>query len=244
MTKKFDFTIVIMMVLVLSHCTFLGIPVDGSGSMVTTQRQVTPFTEIEASGKLDMELVADSLCTISIEAQENLVPYIRTEVKNHRLIISTTAPLRSTSPVRVMVTLPAIARLEVSQFGKISATGPLPAEEFTAVIRKSGTIAMELSTKTARLFLTDTEIVRIKGTTHTVEATLYGRAILDSRALTATVGRAHVYGPSQCSIFASKVLFANVDGPGEIIYYGQPEELNRQVNGPGQITAGIKSPHN
>lgn len=232
------------LVIILSQCALRIIPVEGSGDRITTHRTVEPFTEIEASGKLDMALVSDSLFTISIEGHENLMPHIKTEVKNNRLIIGTTAPIRSQNPPRVMVTLPVIDRLELSRFGTVATSNQLSAETFTAVIRESGPVALDLAAKTTRVFLTDTEIVRVKGTTHTVEATLYGRSRLDSRALTAKVGRANVYGPSKYAVFASKVLFANVDGPGEITYFGQPEEVNRVVRGSGQITAGVMFPLN
>lgn len=231
-------------VVMLIQCATLRIPVEGAGAITDSPRTVAPFAELKVSGNVDLVLSPDSLFSVSVTAHENLLPHIRTQVEHDQLLVSTTVPIRSQVPVRIAISLPALSRLEVSRSGNISATSQLSAENFTAVIRESGTVALDISAKTVHLFLTDTEIVRIKGTAHTIEATLNGRSVLDSRALEAKVGRVNLYGPSQSSIYASKVLFAQVDGPGVVTYYGQPEELNRQIRGPGQIKAGAVSPLN
>lgn len=228
----------------MHRCAYLGIPVDGTGEIITAKRAAKPFHQIVARGNLELVLVADSVHSITLETHENLVPHIITDVHNGRLSIATRVPLRSSRPSRLTVALPEISKLELSQFGTVTTSGELQADQFTTTIRNSGSVALSINAKVVSAFLTDTDMVRIKGTTHTLETRLNGRATLDSRALSATVGRVYVYGPSKCSVFASKVLFARVDGPGEITYYGQPEALDRHVLGPGQITAGVAFPLN
>ncbi len=79
----FKRTLLIMIVLLLSACGQRAI--RGSGDLVTESRNASGFDRIEARGFGDVSITQDGTESLTVEADDNVMEYITTEVKGRTL---------------------------------------------------------------------------------------------------------------------------------------------------------------
>ena len=70
---------VLITLLVIVSCNVIG--EIGSGNVVKEERKVSSFNAIEVSGAFDVELVQGTAIAVTVEADDNLMDLIRTEVR-------------------------------------------------------------------------------------------------------------------------------------------------------------------
>ncbi|HNY48615.1 MAG TPA: DUF2807 domain-containing protein, partial [Casimicrobium sp.] len=91
--------------LLLSACGDISISIGdpnavvGSGVRASESRAVSTFTAIEASGVGNLKLRVGDADALKITADDNLLPKIKSEVKNGVLILSSTSALHSKNDI-------------------------------------------------------------------------------------------------------------------------------------------------
>ena len=86
--------------LMLSGCKFNK--VSGSGAMKLDKRSVPAFKSVDISGAYEVEIVAQKEQSVEIEGDDNLLPLIKTEVKNG--VLEITAPVAAAAlPRRIEI---------------------------------------------------------------------------------------------------------------------------------------------
>ncbi len=138
--------VVIMSVMVLSTlaCQVGGFTrIRGSGNVVEETREVSDITGVElaTSGTLYIEIGARE--SLRIEAEDNLLEYIETRVRNGMLQIDTqdNVNLRHTKPVNYYLTVTGLDTIEISSSGDIKVPD-LEAKRFSVDISSSGNLDM------------------------------------------------------------------------------------------------------
>ena len=103
MMKKINSIIIALTVAVIavswSSCQKMSMT-QGNGHVVTEKRQLVSFDEIINESSYDVKIIQDSIWEARVEAESNLIPYIRTIVNGNTLIIDTrNGGLQSTFPI-------------------------------------------------------------------------------------------------------------------------------------------------
>jgi hypothetical protein len=135
---------IILATLVLSACSIGdGRTVRGSGNVVEETRAVSGVTGVDLAtiGHLTIE-VGDTE-SFRIEAEDNLMEYLETEVRSGKLRIETRDNVRldATKPVRYYLTVTGLDTIVISSSGDIQAPD-LEAERFSITIASSGDLEM------------------------------------------------------------------------------------------------------
>ena len=119
--RKIALLITVISLLLLSACTVsVG---RGSGNIVSEDRAVSGFTRISFSGGGEMVLTQAEEESLKVEADDNLLPYIETFVRNGELIIriKPTINFFPSKTVKYLVSLPELEGVSVSGGGKLRA---------------------------------------------------------------------------------------------------------------------------
>jgi hypothetical protein len=67
--------------------SWFGKKIKGNGNFVTEKRSTAEYDEIRLSGSFDVNLVAGKEGEIVVQAEENLLPFIKVEVEGNELKI-------------------------------------------------------------------------------------------------------------------------------------------------------------
>jgi hypothetical protein len=199
--------------LAVAACKVGGVP--GSGTLKTEARELLPFDKIEVSGSVKLEVTHGPSQSLSITADDNLVPLLTTEVSDGKLVIETKEPIRPTTEVRIAAVLAKPLR---SLAASGSVTGSVTGVDGAALsIRISGSGDLTLAGKVGRLAVD-----------------ISGSGEIDSLALPADDLALDISGSGEAQVHAERGLAVNISGSGSVRYRGAPK-VTQSISGSGSI---------
>jgi hypothetical protein len=153
--------------------------------------------------------------SVVVEADDNLIPLVHTEVRDAVLEIGTHGSFQTAGETRVLVTVPVLGGVRLTGSGAMDIEG-IRAITFDVLLSGSGALT-------------------VSGSTRELTATVSGagNALLD--ALEAENVTALVSGTGKLEVRAAKSLDASVTGTGVISYSGHPDAVSKSVTGVGAI---------
>ena len=153
--------------------------VRGSGVTAAEDRSVSKVTGVELAtpGTLDITLGASE--SLQIEADDNLLQYIQTDVRGGELVIKTRPgfDLQPVRPIKYHLTVVRLDALAISSSGDIS-VGDIKSDAFSIAISSSGDLAIKsLDCSSLRVKISssgDTSVSTLKADTINVNITSSG----------------------------------------------------------------------
>ena len=99
--------------------------IKGNGEIKKETRELSNFTSLSSQGSMNVEISYGNSNSLTIEADENLLPYIETSVENGKLSIKPKKKvnLKSSSKMNIYVSMTKINSLQLSGSGNINGAG-------------------------------------------------------------------------------------------------------------------------
>jgi hypothetical protein len=205
----------LLVLLAVSACDGDVFGVRGSGNVITESRDVNGFSEIAVFGSGTVRVDVNGTESLTVEAEDNIMPLLKTEVRNGRLELSIESNVSPTTDVTYTVTAVALDGVTIAGSGDVTATG-IAADLFDVEISGSGRVE---PTGTAA-----TLIVEISGS---------GRYL--GEGLKASVGTVRVSGSGEAVVNVTDDLDVDVSGSGGVQYIGEPT-VTESISGSGDVT--------
>lgn len=103
----------------LAGCTNLGVPADfngvrGQGPLVDEVREVETFTAIEAGGGIHLEVTVGAAQSVRLDAQENILDILTTEVEGGTLVIGSSDSYSTSRRITATISMESLDGLELS----------------------------------------------------------------------------------------------------------------------------------
>ena len=222
-------------------CSYLPFEtIKGDGNVKKENREVATFSSVSLNGSMNVELNYGSTSGIIVEADENLLPYLITEVENGVLTIKTKdkVNLRTGNSIVIYASMTSISALKVSGSGSIRGKGNFYSEgEGSFSISGSGNIKMEVgSFKEANIKVSGSGDVVLKGKrSNKILAAVSGSGNIDCSNLPASDVDAAISGSGDIKIKADKKINAKVSGSGNIYYSGDAKNVSFKSVGSGKL---------
>jgi hypothetical protein len=90
-------------------------PVQGRGNTASEDRTTTSFRRISVGVGMKVVVGTGSETSVTLEAQQNLLPLITTEVQGDQLVVEATAPgVTSTQPITLTIRMPELDSIALS----------------------------------------------------------------------------------------------------------------------------------
>ena len=134
-------------VLLVSACSVT----KGSGQVVTETREVSGFTKVELSGSAELTVEKTGTESLSISAEDNLLPQLTSDVSGDTLILGTkpNTSILPTKPITYSVTVTDLTGLAVSGSGSVRVSN-LMTNSLTTKISCSGKLIKKQSIRPGR----------------------------------------------------------------------------------------------
>jgi len=191
-----------------------GANVKGSGKRVTQKRDVSSFTSIKTEGAFDVEVVCQKALGIEIEADDNIIPLISTEVSNNVLRLKPTSNYSASDAPKIKISVPNIEAFTADGAGKIQISG--------------------VNNDKLQIALNGAPTLTASGTTKMIGIDTNGAAKIDTHNLRAAHAVVDSKGVSKVDLGVSSQLDVTVSGPSQVTYSGDPV-VNKTVHGPGKV---------
>jgi Putative auto-transporter adhesin, head GIN domain len=190
--------------------------VSGSGNVVTEKRDLAGFKSVEVGGTFEVEITAQKDFSVTVEADDNLIPLIRTEVNGGTLRIEADKRLSSKNPIRVRIFAPDIEKLDVSGVANVT-LGDL--KNHALSLESSGASKVKIAGETAKL------TVDVSGATK-----------IDAADLKAVDAEIDASGASHVDVNVSGELRADGSGASKITYTGTPANIVKTTSGASHVS--------
>lgn len=190
--------------------------VVGSGNVVRESRDVRDFDTIVLGGSGAVFITQTGEESLTIEAEDNVVPLLTTEVNGRRLELGTRYGVNLTmhAPIRYHITVKTLRGLIISGSGKVQATA-IDTEALEATISGSGNIALS-------------------GQAGRQELLISGSGAYEAGEFVSGSARVRVSGSGSATLNVREALDVRISGSGSVRYFGQPT-VTKSISGSGSI---------
>ena len=127
----------LLMLSAVSGCDGGVFGVRGSGDVITESRDVSGFSEIALFGSGKVRIDVNGTESLIIEAEDNIMPLLTSEVHDGRLELSVESSISPTSDVIYTVSAVGLEGVAVAGSGEVTAAG-VAADSFDVEISGSG----------------------------------------------------------------------------------------------------------
>lgn len=194
-----------------------GTGIRGSGTSKTESRTVPTYTNIETHGAFDVIVTTGPTPSLTVEADDNLLPIIRTQVSGNTLTVDSTASYSTNSRLVIRITHPAVKAITINGSGTTSLTN-LDSDTLKLAIHGSGDITAT-------------------GKVDTVTLSINGSGDIHAQNLAAKSATATISGSGSIDTAVSTSINATINGSGSITYHGTPAQVSSAIHGSGSINA-------
>ncbi|MDQ4003237.1 MAG: DUF2807 domain-containing protein, partial [Actinomycetota bacterium] len=200
----------------ISSSSSAGNSAEEPSNVTSESRNVSGFDEVELQGVGNLSIQQTGTVSLTVEAEEDVLPKIRTEVENNRLIIGPepNTSIQTTQPINYELTVNDLNALNISGSGSINAED-ISTDELAVTISGAGDANISGSV--------DTQAINISGSGN------YQAEGLESKEVKVDVG-----GSGSAVVNVSDELNAEVSGIGSVEYIGDPT-INQDVSGVGAV---------
>jgi Putative auto-transporter adhesin, head GIN domain len=213
--------------------------IKGNGNVVTVTRTTSDYDEIITGGAFSVELVAGNEGEITIQGDENLVELIITKVENYKLkVYIERGTWFDSRGEKIKITIPVkqVSKIDFGGSGKITTKDSISTKELEVNLSGSGNSQIEANTSLLTAVLSGSGNLSVNGTTNTIEIKLSGSGGIDCSKMTSKNAVALISGSGNIDLNCSSSLKAKISGSGNIVYSGNPENVEKKVSGSGNIT--------
>lgn len=225
----------IFFVAALSSCKMIS----GNGNVQKETRNPGTFTKVHSSGSADVVIMNGNNCTVTVEDDQNLLPYMETVVNNGTLDIHYRDGVSVTNDhAKIYVTAPTLDGVTTSGTSDIILSDLLHNPgKITFKTSGTGSIEGEVDAPAISASLSGTGTVKLRGRTKDFDCRISGVGHADCAKLQSENTTVDVSGVGDAHVFASVHLKATVSGTGSVYYRGNPQNPEIHTTGVGSVKA-------
>ena len=189
--------------------------IQGSGNIISESRELNNFTSITLLGSIDVNIKTSESNNCVVVADDNLIPYIKTEVVNNKLNISLNESYSSEDKLVVNINTPNYDEVSLSGSGNIN--------------------ILDFKNNNLSLNISGSGNMTGNGEVETLVVKINGSGNLMSKEIKSKSATIIINGSGDGEVFASDSISAKINGSGNIEYFGNPENVDSIINGSGDI---------
>ena len=190
--------------------------VQGSGTSKSETRNVSGFTKIDTGGAINVEVAVQKDFSVVVEADDNLLTNIKTEVSGDTLKIYSEDRISSKTRINVVISMPALEGLDVSG-------------------ASSGNVA-NVNADSLELKASGASKIKIDGTAKQLNADASGASTIEAENLKVADADVEASGASKATVAATNDLKVDASGASKISYVGEPKSVKQNSSGASSVT--------
>lgn len=213
--------------------------VRGNGNVISENRNEASFNGVKTAGSFDLYVTQGETTSIRIEAEENLLKYITTEVEDGVLKVRVRrgVNLRPRKDMKVFVTAPNFKQLGIAGSGNIIAESDIKSSdnmEFS--IAGSGDVRVStIDAPKITVRISGSGSATIAGSTRDAEFRIAGSGDIKCKELKAENTEVHIAGSGNVWTYCSQNLDVHIAGGGDVHYLGNPVNVKQKIAGSGNM---------
>jgi hypothetical protein len=211
--------------------------IKGNGNVITVNRMTSDYDGVNISGSFNVILVKGKEGKITIEGEENIIPYIETEVSRNTLQIKyqKNINIRTTKRLTVTVTYKDIDKVTLGGSGNITNKGIIKSRELTVALGGSGNITLTIDADEVYSKIGGSGNIKLSGSSNELNCAIAGSGSIKAYDLSTNTLHASIAGSGSIRTTVKTKIKAKVVGSGSIYYKGKPKYIDSKSVGSGDV---------
>lgn len=218
--------------LVLTSCKE---SLSGNGIVQRDKRAVEVFDEVDVSGQFNVFIRQGADPGLTIETDENFLPFIKSEVNGDRLKIWSEKHFTAYDKLDVYITTREIKEIDLS--GAVVLTGSKTLRSKRLEVDASGAaeVSLEIQCEEFEFDGSGACSITLKGICEEASYDLSGAGEIEAFELETRSTRIEMSGAASANVYVTDKLNVQVSGAGEVNYKGNPKEIKQNISGAAEI---------
>ena len=225
-------------VIMFSSCNFdiiMG-QVHGNGNVETEERMVSEdFSEVKGSAGLDVYLTEGSENKIIVEADENLLEIIETNIVNGRLKITTKQNIGRAKSKKVHVTYKELDEIYASSGADVIGNSVIKSEKIILEASSGSDIEVEVFAKEVLVETSSGADIHVTGKATLLMASSSSGSEINAKELIVINCNADASSGANIIINVKEKLSTEATSGGNIKYYGNPTAVSNDASRSGNV---------
>ncbi len=226
--------VMILLLLNLTSSCMLADGIKGNGNVVTEERSVSGFDGIEVGGAFDIYITQGNTEALKIEAESNLMEYIKTNVLGGKLSISSKENLNPTKSIKLYITIKDLKDLEISGACDLYSENTLKLDDLDLEVSGAADVKLDIELNKLEADFSGASDIQLAGKAGELRIDISGAGDLNALELEAEVVKIDISGAASAKVYAKTNLDVDVSGAATVKYKGNPQ-VNSDVSGAGSI---------
>jgi len=209
--------------------------IQGSGTKGTETREMAEFNKLQVSSSVEVNISLGKKFECSVEADDNVIPLILSEVKDNVLYISVKESFSTKTKIKIFIQTPELKKIKHSGSGQITGNVSMVEE---LIVSGSGDLNITgINSSSLSTMLLGSGDVTLQGGLHNdLNITLSGSGDVNAEKLKVDKADIISKGSGDISLFVNKDISVSIMGSGDVDCYGSPEKEKKKINGTGRFT--------
>jgi hypothetical protein len=208
--------------------------INGSGTLKIEERTLGEFKSIDISCGFDLDVKCGEKQKVVISCDDNILPYVITEVKGDILKIYSKENLKPIAGNKITISAASINDIDLSGSSDINVDG-ISSEKFGLDISGSGDVKLAGNATQFDIDISGSGNATITGKTTNLNVDIAGSGKVRVKDLIAENVTVDIAGSGNAEVYASKNLDIDIAGSGNVLYYGNPAKVTKEVLGSGEV---------
>jgi len=227
-----------MMVFGTEGDMFFGPGERGSGNVISQTREVSGFDKVSVEYPAQVFIKQGNSESLKIEAEDNLLPNLKTQVRNGKLEIfyrrEGDKHVNPTKPVKITIVVKDLADVEFTSAGELTIE-KLETDNLDVSLSGAGNVNLDdVQVKGLQVSLSGAGSMAASGVADDLDMTISGFGDFEGADLHSQDARVSISGAGSATVWVDNDLNAQISGAGSISYYGSAS-VTRQISGVGGV---------
>jgi len=209
--------------------------IEGNNIFAIEERPTGDFSGIELDGSFDVYVNYDTVTSVTVEGDENLLRFITTYTKGNTLEIGTSSRrcLDSWHPIVITVSTPSLHYLGLNGSGFINCSY-FNTSYLDIVLDGSGDIFVDVDCDELTADIDGSGEIRLAGSCFTSDLRIDGSGRIRAFDFESEECYVEIDGSGDVYVFVWDVLYVTIDGSGFVYYEGNPA-VSKYIDGTGDV---------
>ena len=227
----------VFLALLLINCS-KGQVVVGSSNIISQEKQLSAYDRIEVLGSYDVIFTDGEVGKIKINAPDNILPLIQTEVSDGLLKIGAEKN-RYKVKEPIIIYVPVNSRLkqvDIKGSADIYSEKNLETKTLNVGIYGSGDARLAVDVFSLALEVVGAGDIRVSGRAKDLSIDISGSGDVEVPNLKAEKAVININGSGGVSAYVTENVDISIAGSGDVTIKGNPKKVKRIINGSGRVS--------
>lgn len=231
-------TTYLVLLFTTSSCFVEGLTgIKGSKNVVSEERDISSnFETIKVQQGINLYLTQGNSTDIKVEADDNIIDLLITEVKNNELKIFFEKNVYRAKSKNVYLTTDDISEIRTSSGANVKSENTLQVTSLDLDSSSGSSIKLEVNAEEITSESSSGSHIKIYGKTTTFSAKSSSGSSIDAEDLKCEEAYAKASSGANIDLNVSEKLTAKASSGGDIDYEGSPADVNKDTSSGGSVS--------